>query len=233
MKRYVALAAVMTAIATSAAAQGVVAPAPMAAPMTSEGFRVMALQSDAFEIESSRLALERSRNPAVRAYARQMVQDHSMTTQALLPQGYAVGPSGTLVASNTATGAAGGALVGAAVAGPVGAAVGAAVGAGAGATAGAAAGRPVAAPVASRVPLSARHAAMLNQLAAARGATFDVLYGQMQVASHQEAVAMFAAFAQGGTDPAMRAFAQQVLPDLQHHLAMAQRLPGARAGRAR
>src|SRR3954470_22159572 len=93
MKRYVALAALMAAFATPAAAQGVVmAPAPMLAPTTSEGFRAMALQSDAFEISSSQLALERSRNPAVRSFARQMIQDHSMTTQALGgPVGVAVG----------------------------------------------------------------------------------------------------------------------------------------------
>ncbi len=155
-----------------------------------------------------------------------------MTTAALLPPGYAVGPSGALVASNTLSGAAGGALVGAAVGGPAGAAVGAAVGAGAGATTGVA-GQPLAgAPAAAQVALDPRHAGMLNQLASASGRTFDALYVQMQVMSHQEAVAMFAAYAQGGTDPAMRAFAQSVLPSLQHHLAMAQRLAGRRGAMA-
>jgi putative membrane protein len=139
--------------------------------MTSEGFRVMALQSDAFEVSSSQLALERSRNPAIRSFARQMIQDHSRTTQAL--------------------------------GGPVGVAVG-------------------------QVALDARHASMLNQLAPVSGRAFDALYVQMQVMAHQEAVAMFAAYAQSGTEPAMRAFAQQVLPSLQMHLAMAQRLAGRR-----
>jgi putative membrane protein len=84
--------------------------------------------------------------------------------------------------------------------------------------------------VAPQVTLDARHASMLNQLAGASGPAFDVLYGPMQVMSHQEAVAMFAAYAQGGADPGMRAFAQQVLPSLQMHLKMARRLPDA--GRA-
>ena len=85
MKRYIALAALMAAFATPAAAQSVaVAPAPMLVPMTAEGFRAMALQSDAFEIASSQLALQQSRNPAIRSFARQMVQDHSMTSQALV-----------------------------------------------------------------------------------------------------------------------------------------------------
>src|SRR5215212_8599624 len=85
MKRYISLVALMAAFATPAAAQsvapapGAVAPAPLLVPMTAEGFRAMALQSDAFEISSSQLALQRSRNPAVRSFARQMVQDHSMT----------------------------------------------------------------------------------------------------------------------------------------------------------
>src|SRR4051812_41933438 len=98
MKRYISLVALMAAFSTPAAAQSVapalgaaVAPAPLLVPMTAEGFRAMALQSDAFEISSSQLALQRSRNPAVRSFARQMVQDHSMTSQALgVPAGSAV-----------------------------------------------------------------------------------------------------------------------------------------------
>jgi putative membrane protein len=169
MKRYIALAALMAAFATPAAAQSVaVAPAPLLVPMTVEGFRAMALQSDAFEIASSQLALQRSRSPAIRSFARQMVQDHTMTSQAL------------------------------------------------------------GVPAGSAVALDARHASMLNQLAPLGGRAFDAAYGQMQVMAHQEAVGMFAAYAQGGVDPAMRAFAQQVLPSLQMHLTMAQRLAGRR-----
>ena len=37
----------------------------------------MAMMSDSFEIASSRLALERSRNPRVLAYAQNMIQDHA------------------------------------------------------------------------------------------------------------------------------------------------------------
>src|SRR3954453_16042146 len=92
MKRYIALAALMAAFATPAAAQGVAfAPAPMLVPMTSEGFRAMALQSNSFEIQSSQLARQRSPNPAVRSFAQRMIRDHSMTSQALgIPPGSAV-----------------------------------------------------------------------------------------------------------------------------------------------
>ena len=77
-------------------------------------------------------------------------------------------------------------------------------------------------------PLDQRHAAMLNQLASARGRQFDRLYGQMMVMSHQEALALHGSYAQAGTDPALRTFAGQVVPHLRHHLAVARRLPGAR-----
>jgi len=73
--------------------------------------------------------------------------------------------------------------------------------------------------------IDARHADMLNQLASAPPRQFDRLYGRMQVAAHQEAVALFTAYAQSGEDPSLRAFAQSALPTLQHHLRMARRLP--------
>ena len=84
MKRYLALAAVMAALATPAAAQmapGAAAAAPMM--LTPHTYRMMAAISDSFEIQSAQLALERSRDPAVRRFANMMVRDHSMTTQAL------------------------------------------------------------------------------------------------------------------------------------------------------
>ena len=221
MKRYVALATLMAAVATPAGAQQMQMRAPagtMAAPMvplTPETFRQMAMISDTFEIESSRLALERSRNARVRAFAEQMIQDHTMTSQALM--------GGARVAG-AGTGAVGGAVVGGLVGGPV----GAVVGAGVGATTAAATG---ARTYAAGGTLDARHADMLNRLAAARGSQFDGLYGQMQVMAHREAVSLFGTYAQAGTDPNLRAFAGQALPHLEDHLAIARRLPGA-GGRA-
>jgi predicted outer membrane protein len=225
MKKSLAFAALLACAATPAFAQGLVMAAPPGAmaPMSTEGFRLMAMQSDAFEIESSRMALQRSRNPGVQRFAQMMIGDHAATSQAL-NGGRPVygGPAGSTIG-----GAATGAVVGAVVGGPVGAVVGGAVGA----TAGSATGGMAAA---GGVTLDARHAAMLNQLASVPpGPQFDATYGAMQVQAHQEAVAMFAAYAQGGANPAMRSFAQQALPALQHHLAMASRLPGARGMRAR
>ena len=225
MKRYIALAALMAAIGSPAAAQQMMAPgASMASPMaalTPETFRAMAMITDTFEIESGRLALERSRNPRVRSFAEQTIQDHTMTSQALM--------GGARVAGvGTGTGVVGGAVIGGLVGGPVGAVVGAGVGATTAAATGAGAQVYAAGPT-----LDARHADMLNRLAAARGTQFDRLYGQMQVMAHREAVGLFSTYAQAGTDPNLRTFAGQVLPHLEHHLAMARSLPGAAAGRAR
>jgi predicted outer membrane protein len=227
MKKHIVLAALMTALASPALAQGVaVSPAPMTMPMTSEGYRQMSLISDSFEIQTSSLALERSRNPRVRRHAQMMIQHHSMTTQMLLPAARVSGGVGT------GSGALVGAGVGALVAGPVGAVVGAGVGAASGAATGTAAADATGS-VGGQAPivvaqLDARHAAMLAQLQGLQGASFDAAYGQMQYASHQEALAMHTAYAQSGTDPNLRAFAAQTAPVVEQHLAMSQRLPGVR-----
>ena len=76
MKKSIALAAVLACVAMPAFAQTQV-------PLDRETFRQLALRSDAFEIASSRLALERSRSPRVRAFAQEMISDHAMTSQAL------------------------------------------------------------------------------------------------------------------------------------------------------
>ena len=54
------------------------------------------------------------------------------------------------------------------------------------------------------------------------------LYGQVQVKSHEMSIGMYQSYAQTGTNPALRAHAEQALPVLQQHYQMAQRLPGAR-----
>jgi putative membrane protein len=56
--------------------------------------------SDAFEIQSSQLAMQRSTSPRVQAFARQMINDHSATSAVLqqnapMPVGFS-GPFGML-----------------------------------------------------------------------------------------------------------------------------------------
>jgi putative membrane protein len=52
------------------------------APKT-EDFVTEAAASDMFEIESSKLAVERSRDPATKTFAQQMISDHTRTSEEL------------------------------------------------------------------------------------------------------------------------------------------------------
>src|SRR4051812_1832629 len=101
MKTYLAVGALL-ALATPASAQGLFAPLFGGAgeATSTHQFRAEAVRSDAYEIESSRMALERSRDPRVRSFARRMIQDHSQTTAALLPQGAALNATGDVVPEN-------------------------------------------------------------------------------------------------------------------------------------
>ena len=57
----------------------------------------------------------------------------------------------------------------------------------------------------------------LAQLQAVSGEQFDLLYIQLQTAAHAEAVALFAGYANGGDNEALKAFAAQTLPVLEQH----------------
>lgn len=67
------------------------APAPVAAapamdpmsPLMAPGFVAAAASSDQFEIQSSQMALQMSRNPQVRQFAQMMIDAHSRTTAEL------------------------------------------------------------------------------------------------------------------------------------------------------
>jgi len=131
MKKYIALAALLASVSAPAFAQ----------TMDGQTYRMMAAQSDAFEIASSRLALERSRNQRVLNYAQNMIRDHGMTSQALNGGRAVYSASGEWL-GGTVGGTLAGAGIGALVGGPVGAAVGAGVGATAGTAASAPSGGP-------------------------------------------------------------------------------------------
>jgi putative membrane protein len=53
------------------------APAPAPAPVDAQAFVAPATQSNTFEIVSSRLALERSKDPVVRRIAEHLIRDHT------------------------------------------------------------------------------------------------------------------------------------------------------------
>ncbi|WP_279356042.1 DUF4142 domain-containing protein [Methylobacterium indicum] len=100
MSRTALLAAIGVTIAGSlpAAAQNlVIFPSDRPAAESTEAFRAEALRSDAYTIEASRLALQKSNNRAVRGYAEQTIVNRQATTDALLPRGTSLSPSGTVV----------------------------------------------------------------------------------------------------------------------------------------
>jgi putative membrane protein len=60
------------------------AAAPMAMPTSAAAYMKMAHSGDMFEVGSSQLALQMSRNPAVRSYAQMMINDHTRMMQAMM-----------------------------------------------------------------------------------------------------------------------------------------------------
>jgi putative membrane protein len=68
---------------TMAPATAMTAVAPVAA-MTAADYVAAAASSDMFEIESSNMALETSKDPAVQKFAQHMVSDHSTTTKEIM-----------------------------------------------------------------------------------------------------------------------------------------------------
>jgi putative membrane protein len=120
-----------------------------------------------FEVESSKLALEKTQNAAIRSFAERMIADHGAASQKLedvvARQGLSVsGPSTPDL-------------------------------------------------------LDEKHSNMLESLRQAEAADFDRLYVQSQQDAHEDAAAQFGAYANGGSNTALRAFAQQTLPTLQEH----------------
>ncbi len=60
-------------------------------PTNGQAYTAMAASSDMFEIQSSQIALERSRNANVRMFAQMMIQHHTNTTQQLMAAARAAG----------------------------------------------------------------------------------------------------------------------------------------------
>jgi predicted outer membrane protein len=213
MKRYLALGALM-AFATPAGAQDLFAPFFGAGTETTQQFRAEAVRGDAYEIESSRMALERSRSPRVRAFARRMINDHSRTTAALLPPGTRLTAAGNVAPENEP---------GILDNGPLGilvAPLSIPVNIVGGALGGETLGQPQ--QPGRRVAIDPRRAAMLNTLSTTSDSrSFNAAYADQQVRAHQEQVALYTNEAQNGDMEEARTFAAQALPSLQDHLSHA------------
>jgi len=162
MPRLVALspAALLLSAGASAADPATKQAAP-AQPTAS--FVATIVPANLFEVESSKLALERSRSDAVKAFARRMIEDHSK--------------AGVRI-------------------------------------------REALAEARLTMPderLGARHVAQMQELRDA-GDAFDRTYIEMQYKAHVEAVELLKAYAAGGENKQLRAFASDVMPALQAHL---------------
>jgi putative membrane protein len=70
----------------------------------------------------------------------------------------------------------------------------------------------------------AKQQATLNKLRGAQGKAFDKGYVDAQLKAHKEAVALFRSYAKSGKTDALKQFAEQTLPTLEHHLEMVQGL---------
>ncbi|MBV9076186.1 MAG: DUF4142 domain-containing protein [Methylobacteriaceae bacterium] len=222
-----ALAAVLAAgVSVPASAQALLPfPDLGLATESTEAFRAEALRGDAYEIESSRIALQKSRDPRVRAYARQLIADHQRTTDALLPPGTSLNATGNVVADRSGPFDTPLGIVTAPLSLPV-TVLGATL-----------EGRSVIDndPVTPgrRVALDPRRQAKLSALEAAPpGRAFGATYATQQVQAHREAITLFQGYIQNGDDDDARAFATQALPDLQMHEAGAARLEARYVGGA-
>jgi putative membrane protein len=72
--------------------------------------------------------------------------------------------------------------------------------------------------------LDAQHQKMLDELKAKNGKDFDTSYDQIQVKAHQDAVALFDAYAKGGDNSELKGWASRTLLHLREHLSMAEKL---------
>jgi putative membrane protein len=75
--------------------------------------------------------------------------------------------------------------------------------------------------------LDSSQQSMLDKLKNLSGSDFTQQYRDDQLKGHKDAVDLFRRYAKGGDNDALKAWAQQTLPTLQHHLEMAQNLDQA------
>ena len=138
---------------------------------STQDFVTEAANSDMFEIQSSKLALQKVSDTPTKDFANQMITDHGKTSAELE------------------------ALV--------------------------AAGQVKAKPP---TVLDDSHQSLLDKLKSLNGGDFEKQYHDDQVQGHKDAVDLFKRYADGGSNPDLKQFAQKTLPTIQHHLDMAQDL---------
>jgi putative membrane protein len=157
----------MTAIAPVAFAAdppSTAAASPAVPAMSTDEFLAKLAAGNKFEIDSSKLAISKSKSETVKAFANQMVTDHG---QAAVKMKQAVTDA------------------------------------------------KVKAPPDQ---LDAKHQAIYDDLKKKEGAALDQAYVDAQMKGHVETVAMVEAYAKGGDNARIKAFANDILPTLRSHL---------------
>ncbi|MGL5065687.1 MAG: DUF4142 domain-containing protein [Microcoleus sp.] len=74
--------------------------------------------------------------------------------------------------------------------------------------------------------MSQRSTALMQRLSGLSGASFDAAYKQAMLESHNQAIALFQNQSRQGQDPELKAWAAKMLPNLQAHLQMVNRMAG-------
>ena len=69
--------------------------------------------------------------------------------------------------------------------------------------------------------MDSAHKKMLDKLSGLNGADFTKQYHDDQVSAHKDAVSLFQRYAKGGRNAALKTWASQTEPTLEHHLQMA------------
>jgi len=82
------------------------------------------------------------------------------------------------------------------------------------------------APNKSVIPpkLDSSHQSKLDKLKGLNGDDFTKQYNSTQVSAHKDAVNLFERYAKGGDNAQLKSWASKTLPNLKHHLEMAQAL---------
>lgn len=136
-------------------------------------FAEKATISNMFEIESSKVALEKTTGEEAKAFAQHMIDDHTKAGEEMKAAADAQGN--------------------------------------------------ITLPTA----LDAEHESKVDQLKGLSGEQFDGEYLSMQLAAHEDAVALFDGYSKNGTEGELKAFAQKTLPTLQSHLADVETIAGS------
>jgi putative membrane protein len=161
---------IATAAGLSATLLLIIGASAAQAPTTQDFVKTVAI-SDMFEVQSGQLASEKAENDEVQSFGKQMVDDHTKTTDELKDL---VGDENLKVALPP--------------------------------------------------KLDEQHQTKLDKLKGLSGSAFDKEYVRIQIDAHENAVALFEAYASAGENDKLKAWAKNTLPTLTGHLEHAQKL---------